>query len=70
MKGRAFRLADSAYTDLDRYIDRLVAESSPEYTAWNVEQHRANKPVTWNYVDGCMMTAAQHGADYRGKALF
>ena len=71
MKGRAFRLADSAYfTDLDRYIDRLVAESSPEYTAWNVEQHRANKPVKWNYVDGCMMTALLNMARITGEKRY
>ena len=71
MKGRAFRLADSAYcTDLDRYIDRLVAESSPEYTAWNVEQHRADKPVKWNYVDGCMMTALLNMARITGEKRY
>ena len=64
-------MADSAYfTDLDRYIDRLVAESSPEYTAWNVEQHRANKPVKWNYVDGCMMTALLNMARITGEKRY
>lgn len=63
-------MADSAYTDLDRYIDRLVAESSPEYTAWNVEQHRANKPVKWNYVDGCMMTALLNMAQITGEKRY
>ena len=64
-------MADSAYcTDLDRYIDRLVAESSPEYTAWNVEQHRADKPVKWNYVDGCMMTALLNMARITGEKRY
>ena len=64
-------MADSAYrTDLDRYIDRLVAESSPEYTAWNVEQHRAAKPVKWNYVDGCMMTALLNMARITGEKRY
>ena len=71
MKGRTFRLADSAYrTDLDRYIDRLVAESSPEYTAWNVEQHRGKAPVKWNYVDGCMMTALLNMARITGEKRY
>ena len=71
MKGRTFRLADSAYrTDLDRYIDRLVAESSPEYTAWNVEQHRGSAPVKWNYVDGCMMTALLNMAEITGEKRY
>ena len=64
-------MADSAYrTDLDRYIDRLVAESSPEYTAWNVEQHRGTAPVKWNYVDGCMMTALLNMARITGEKKY
>ena len=64
-------MADSAYrTDLDRYIDRLVAESSPEYTAWNVEQHRGSAPVKWNYVDGCMMTALLNMAEITGEKRY
>ena len=64
-------MADSAYrTDLDRYIDRLVAESSPEYTAWNVEQHRGKAPVKWNYVDGCMMTALLNMARITGEKRY
>ncbi len=51
-------MADSAtLADLDRYIDRLIAESTPEHTAWNVEKRLENAPVKWNYIDGCMMTA-------------
>ncbi len=64
-------MADSAYrTNLDRYIDRLVAESSPEYTAWNVEQHRGSAPVKWNYVDGCMMTALLNMAEITGEKRY
>ncbi len=63
-------MADSAYTDLDRYIDRLMAESSPEYTAWNVEQHRGKTPVKWNYVDGCMMTALLNMARITGEKRY
>ena len=64
-------MADSAYrTDLDRYIDRLVAESSPEYTAWNVEQQIGKSPVKWNYVDGCMMTALLNMARITGEKCY
>lgn len=42
---------------LDRYIRQLIAESSPERTAWNVEKIRQGLPANWNYIDGCMMTA-------------
>ena len=45
------------YTEIDRYVLRLIEESSPEVTAWNIEKARAGKPATWNYIDGCMLSA-------------
>ena len=45
------------FTRLDQYIDRLVAESSPERTIWNIELVRTGGHARWNYIDGCMMTA-------------
>ena len=45
------------YEKIDAYILRLIAESTPERTAWNIEKVRQGKPADWNYIDGCMMTA-------------
>lgn len=45
------------YASLDQYIQRLIDESSPLRPIWNVEKLRQNASATWNYVDGCMMTA-------------
>lgn len=45
------------YEEIDRYVLRLIEQSSPERTAWNVERMRAGLPANWNYIDGCMMTA-------------
>ena len=42
---------------IGRYVQRLMHESGPEYTAWNMEKIRQGAPASWNYVDGCMMTA-------------
>ena len=42
---------------LDQYVRRLITESSPECTVWNVEKLRQGAPASWNYIDGCMMTA-------------
>ena len=42
---------------LDQYIRRLITESTPERTVWNVEKIRQGAPASWNYIDGCMMTA-------------
>ena len=45
------------FEQLDRYVQRLIAESSPQKTVWNVERMRGGVPANWNYIDGCMMTA-------------
>ena len=45
------------YEEIHQYVHELIAHSSPERTAWNIEQVRQGKPTTWNYIDGCMMTA-------------
>ena len=45
------------YDEIDAYIRRLVRESSPERTAWNMERVRQGKPAHWNYIDGCMLSA-------------
>ena len=51
-------LAENAtYVLLDQYIQRLISESSPDYTIWNIEKVRQGKSSNWNYIDGCMMTA-------------
>lgn len=45
------------YSRIDSYVLRLVKESTPEKTMWNLEKIRAGKKGTWNYIDGCMLTA-------------
>ena len=45
------------YDEIRAYIRRLVRESSPERTAWNMERVRQGKPAHWNYIDGCMLSA-------------
>lgn len=42
---------------LDRYIQQLIEESTPQAPAWNIEKIRAGKENTWNYIDGCMIKA-------------
>ena len=48
---------NNMFERLDQYVLRLIAESSPERTVWNVEKLRQGAPASWNYIDGCMMTA-------------
>jgi len=45
------------YERIDSYVLRLVEESTPEKTMWNLEKLREGKKGTWNYIDGCMLTA-------------
>ena len=45
------------YKKIDEYVLQLVESSTPERTAWNMEKIREGKPASWNYIDGCMLTA-------------
>ena len=42
---------------IERYIRELIRRSTPRRTAWNLEKIREGKDVSWNYIDGCMLTA-------------
>ena len=58
------------YKKIDAYIQRLIRESTPERTAWNIERLRAGKPGNWNYIDGCMMTALLCMAEITGEKAY
>ena len=45
------------YTNIDKYIERLITESTPDLPLWNIESIRQGKKPHWNYIDGCMMTS-------------
>lgn len=45
------------YEIIDRYIERLIAETTPDAPMWNIEHIRQGKVPGWNYIDGCMMTS-------------
>ena len=58
------------YAQIDAYISRLLRESTPKRTIWNVEKLREGKPSTWNYIDGCMITALLAMYDITGDAEY
>ncbi|MBR5111484.1 MAG: glycoside hydrolase family 88 protein [Clostridia bacterium] len=58
------------YEEIDRYVLSLIEQSSPERTAWNVERIRAGLPASWNYIDGCMMTALLSMAEITGDQRY
>lgn len=54
------------YKKIDRYVLSLIEKSSPEKTAWNIEKMREGKKATWNYIDGCMLSALLEMTDITG----
>ena len=45
------------YKLIDKYIEKLITQSTPELPLWNIENIRMGKKPHWNYIDGCMMTS-------------
>lgn len=45
------------YSIIDKYIDRLIEDTTPDAPIWNIENIRQGKKPAWNYIDGCMMTS-------------
>lgn len=58
------------YSKIDRYILQLIEQSSPERTAWNIERMRDGKPASWNYIDGCMLSALLEMTDITGDPRY
>lgn len=58
------------YENIDAYVRRLIRESTPEHTVWNIERVRQGKPASWNYIDGCMITALLAMSDITGEAEY
>jgi len=42
---------------IERYVQRILAESAPDRPLWNIEKIKEGKINGWNYIDGCMMIA-------------
>ncbi len=51
---------------IEQYILELIRRSTPRRTAWNMEKIREGKDVSWNYIDGCMLTALTAMTDITG----
>lgn len=43
--------------NIERYVERILAESAPDKPLWNIEKIKEGKINGWNYIDGCMMIA-------------
>ena len=42
---------------IERYVQRIMDESTPDKPLWNIEKIKEGKVNGWNYIDGCMMAA-------------
>ena len=47
-----------------------MEESTPERTVWNMEKIREGKQASWNYIDGCMLTALTEMARITGEERY
>ncbi len=54
------------YENIERYVLEMVRQSTPERTVWNMEKLRQGKPASWNYIDGCMLTALVNMTEVTG----
>ena len=55
---------------IEKYIDRLLSESTPERPIWNIEDVRIGRGLHWNYIDGCMMSALLRMHESTGEERF
>jgi unsaturated rhamnogalacturonyl hydrolase len=58
------------YEKIEKYIDRLLADSTPDKPIWNIEKIRLGKPAAWNYIDGCIIAALLDMAMVTGDAKY
>ncbi|MCR5824937.1 MAG: glycoside hydrolase family 88 protein [Oscillospiraceae bacterium] len=58
------------YEQIDAYVLRLIEESTPERTVWNIEKIRQGKSADWNYIDGCMLTALLAMSEITGDTRY
>ena len=60
----------NGYEKIDAYVLQLVERSTPERTAWNLEKLREGRPASWNYIDGCMLTALMEMEELTGDERY
>ena len=58
------------YESIERCVLKMVRDSTPEQTVWNMEKARQGKDASWNYIDGCMLTALLNMAELTGDRVY
>ena len=55
---------------IERYVERILAESTPDRPLWNIEKIKEGKVNGWNYIDGCMMIALLNLHRITGRSTY
>ena len=55
---------------IEKYVDQILAGSTPDRPLWNIEKLRQGKINGWNYIDGCMMIALLNLHRITGEAKY
>ncbi len=55
---------------VEKYINSLMDESTPDRPVWNIEKIRAGKKSSWDYIDGSMILALLEFYKVRGDKKF
>lgn len=55
---------------IDKYIDELMAKSTPDRPIWNIEKILQGKKSKWNYIDGCMIKAIMEMYSITGEQKY
>ena len=58
------------YQKIDKYIEKLLNNSTPDAPLWNIENIKLGKPPHWNYIDGCMITALICAGEITGETKY
>ena len=58
------------YENIEQYVLKMVQSSTPQRTVWNMENLRQGKGTSWNYVDGCMLTALANMTEITGDQTY
>ena len=56
--------------NIERYVERIMAESTPDKPLWNIEKIKEGKINGWNYIDGCMMIALLNMHKITGQSRY
>lgn len=55
---------------VEKYIDSLIKNSTPDFPAWNIEKKIQGIKSGWNYIDGCMIKAVLEMYEITGEKKY